>query len=197
MIIYDCEIVKAIQGKNEARKKGIEYCGGWKDFQGMGISCIGVYDYKENTYHVYCEDNLLEFQDLIDKRTWIVGFNSLSFDNLLCQANEITIPIEKSYDILVEVWKAAGLGSTFRFPTHTGYGLDALCNANAIRGKTGSGARAPILWQQGKIGQVIDYCLNDVKMTKELMDLILQEKCFMSPKHPWTVLEIKSPIFIT
>ena len=35
--------------------------------------------------------------------------------------------------------------------------------------KTGTGANAAILWQRGKYQEVIDYCLNDVKLTLDLL----------------------------
>ena len=40
MIIYDCEIIKAIEDKKHPRIEGIEYCDGWKDFTGMGLACV-------------------------------------------------------------------------------------------------------------------------------------------------------------
>lgn len=46
MIIYDCEIVKAIPNKEGLLIPNIQYCAGWREFSEMGISCIGAYDYK-------------------------------------------------------------------------------------------------------------------------------------------------------
>ena len=148
MLIYDCEIIKAIQGKNEELRQGIEYCQGWRDFENMGISCIGAYDYEEDRYRVFCADNFADFQSLVDGHDVIVGFNSIGFDNKLCAANAILVPDEKSYDILVEVWLAAGLGPLFEYPSHIGFGLDAICQANFGQKKTGHGAVAPVQWQQ-------------------------------------------------
>ncbi|OGR25903.1 MAG: hypothetical protein A2139_14165 [Desulfobacca sp. RBG_16_60_12] len=172
MLIYDCEIEKAILGRGEVPIEGIEYCKGWSDFKGMGISCICAYNYNDDRYRVFCRDNFDEFQALVNAHDIIVGFNSLAFDNLLCAAHGLTIPPDKSYDILVEVWRAAGLGPKFEYPSHAGFGLDAICKANFELNKTGHGSHAPVLWQQGKIGQVIDYCLQDVRLTHRLLDWI-------------------------
>lgn len=57
MLVYDCEIEKAILGKRESRIDGIEYYAGWDDFKHMGISVIGAYDYKTDRYRVFCKDN--------------------------------------------------------------------------------------------------------------------------------------------
>ena len=59
----------------------------------------------------------------------------------------------------------------FYWKTHGGFGLDAVCEANDLGGKTGHGALAPVQWQRGEISAVINYCLMDVKLTKELFDL--------------------------
>lgn len=187
MLIYDVEIKNAIPGKGE-RIPGIKYCGGWDDFEGMGIAVIGVYDYTEYAYRVFCEDNLKEFESLvrhhIDQGSVIIGFNSFHFDNPLCRAHGLNIPNDDSYDLLVEVWKAAGLGPDFKKETHMGYGLDDLIQAN-IPGyrKMGNGSEAPVLWQQGKFGAVIDYCLSDVWLTKMLIDLVWKRYLITNPNN--------------
>ena len=75
MIIFDCEIVKGILGKNDTPIDGIEYCNGWDDHKGMGISCICAYDYPTNVYRVFCQDNLNEFQKLIRAFQFYLNFN--------------------------------------------------------------------------------------------------------------------------
>lgn len=182
MLIYDIEIIKAIPSKNEPRIEGIAYCEGWHDHVNMGISVIGCYDYVEDRYRVFCKDNFDDFQLLVNESETIVGFNSLAFDNKVCAANGINVPASKSLDLLVEIWKAAGLSETFQYPTHLGYGLDAVCEANFDRKKTGHGALAPVQWQNGEIGSVIDYCLNDVALTKEIVDEIARSGKLLCPK---------------
>jgi hypothetical protein len=89
---------------------------------------------------------------------------------------------EECYDLLRETWIACGLKPTFEYPSHAGFGLDAVCAANFGTRKSGTGAFAPVLWQRGQIGEVIDYCLNDVRLTKQLFDAVLQRKAIKNPK---------------
>lgn len=193
MLVYDCEIIKAIPNGKERPVDGIEYCKGWRDFEGMGISCICAYDYYTGRYRVFLEDNFQEFRDLIDLHKTVVGFNSIAFDNRLCKANGIEIPSEKNYDILVEIWKSEGLSEEFQYPTHIGYGLDAVCEATIGIKKTGNGALAPILWQKGEYGRVIDYCMNDVHMTKVLLDHIAYNGWINSPKEHDKMIMMRRP----
>lgn len=127
MLIYDIEIVKAIPPKDDKeRLPDIEYCAGWHDHAGMGVSVIGAYDYVEDRYRTFCQDNFDEFRDLIECHDQIVGFNSIPFDNQVCRVADVAdIPEEKSYDILREVWAGAGLGPVFSYPAHVGFSLDA------------------------------------------------------------------------
>lgn len=182
ILVYDCEIAKAIPPRNPAdRDDSVAYCDGWRDFEGMGIACIGAYDYASYRYRVFCQDNLGEFQAAVDKADYVVGFNNHQFDDKLVAAEGIGIPPEKSYDILAEVWQAHGLGRTYQGKSHQGFGLDACARANGFAGKNGHGADAPVLWQRGQIGQVIDYCLNDVYLTRHLLQQIFHGG-LLSPK---------------
>jgi hypothetical protein len=184
-LVYDLEIVKAIAKKGEKRVEGVAYCNGWDDHGNMGISVLGAYDYQEDRYRVFCGDNLDEFIELAKQRELLVSFNGLSFDNkviLACMPGVTFAESAGDYDILVEIWRAAGLGPKFAYPSHTGYGLDAVCERNFGIRKTGDGALAPVHWQQGKIGKVIDYCLSDVYLTKQLFDAICDRGWITCPK---------------
>lgn len=43
ILIYDCEIIKCIPIRSEKRDPSLEYCAGWEDYDGMGISLIGAW----------------------------------------------------------------------------------------------------------------------------------------------------------
>jgi hypothetical protein len=181
-LIYDIEIKKAITMRREPKIEGIEYCDGWHDHANMGISCICAFDYVENRYRVFMDDNIAEFATLVAERDVIVSFNGLAFDNRVCAENGIEVPDSKSYDLLVRLWEAAGLGPKFVYPTHVGFGLDATCEKNFGIRKTGHGALAPVNYQRREFGALIDYCLNDVAMTKRLFDHVLAVEKVLDPR---------------
>lgn len=191
MLVYDLEIVKAIPG--DVGIEGIKYCGGWKDHANMGISVLCAYDYVDDSYRVFCEDNMLEFKQLCRKRNCLVSYNGISFDNKVLEANGIYLPEDKCYDILVEIWKGDGLEPTFQYPSHIGYGLDAVSKANFGTKKTGNGAMAPVEWQRNNIGTVIDYCLSDVRLTKKLLDHIINTGEIVHPKSPDKKIRVRRP----
>lgn len=200
-LVYDLEIIKAVPEKGGVKPleaEGIQYCDGWHDHQNMGISVIGAYDSKDDRYRVFCADNFKEFFELADARDVLVSFNGIGFDNKVLLAAGVfrQIDIEADfvfYDILAELWNANGLRREFTYPTHIGFGLDAVAMANFGQKKSGNGALAPVEWQQGKIGSVIDYCLNDVKLTKRLFDRILETGGLRDPREPGRFMEMKRP----
>jgi len=169
-LIYDIEIINAIPTK-EPRIEGIEYCKSWGDFEGMGIAVIG---YKWNDEPADCAYNAESFLDVLrfydDDEHQLVGFNSLSFDDKLLAAHGLE-GIETHYDLLEQVRIAAGFKAHFQsVPRGYSYKLDALAKANGMA-KTGSGALAPVLWQQGERQSVIDYCLHDCEITAAILDM--------------------------
>lgn len=169
MIVYDCEIINGVQPHAARRRPGIRYCKGWKDYIGMGISCICVWDFREFRYRVFLKDNLFDFAALVAARKVIVGFNNYRFDDPLCQAHGINIPDHKSYDLLADIISSIGDDRS----RHKGLSLNNIARENLQRCKTGSGGDAPALWQQGKYGTVIDYCLNDVALTAAVFKRVI------------------------
>jgi hypothetical protein len=187
-LLYDAEIWRCIPDREEYLldefdgKPGFEYCNGWHDFDGMGISCVGwatslgskgvfVFDLK-NIPSVPTPE-MLAFQMLASSVPLVVGFNSLSFDDNLMRAYGINLTT--GYDLLNQI-RLQGYGSTdWRdSPKGWSYKLDRLARANNIPPKTGSGGLAPVLWQQGQRQEVLDYCLHDVEITVQVLELGLK-----------------------
>lgn len=146
---------------------------------------IACYDYWTDRYRVFFKDNFKEFVSLVASRSIIVGFNSYRFDNMLLKAHGLAREDlwEHTYDILREIWVSADLDpDKFAPKTHGGYGLDLVARANDLSGKTGTGAMAPVWFQRGEYGKLVDYCLEDIRLTKDLLDLIMQRGYLINPK---------------
>jgi DEAD/DEAH box helicase domain-containing protein len=192
MLIYDIEILKAVPDRQGQREPDIEYCGGWQDHKGMGIAVLGCYDYVRDCYRVFCQDNLSEFTALIGKHDVLIGFNNLCFDNRILTAQDIPVNDSACYDLFIEIQR--GLGLDFNDPgqRRSGYNLQSVAYANFRLNKSGAGANAPALWQRGKIGSVIDYCLFDVYLTKRLIDRVIRSGALVDPLDA-TSIPIRKP----
>lgn len=187
VLVFDLEIKKAILSRGESPEDGILYCEGWHDHKSMGISVLGAFDFASNRTRVFCDDNRYEMmKDYFGQGYLFAGFNSKRFDAKVIEAAwQMKISDDNHYDILEEMWRAHGLDpDNFNWRTHGGFGLDATIKANfpSIEGKTGNGAQAPADWQRGNIGLVVDYCLQDVMLTRMLLEQIAAEGGLISPK---------------
>lgn len=161
----------------------------------MGIACICAYDFWTDRYRVFFKDNFKEFTDLMASRSIIVGFNSYRFDNMLLKAHGLAREDlwEHTYDILREIWYSQGLDVEKFVPkTHGGYGLDDMARANDMTGKIGNGALAPVWFQRGEYGNLVDYCLEDIRLTKGLLDLIINQGYLINPKDAYQ-MHIRRP----
>jgi len=165
-IIYDIEIAHCIPPADDAeRQPGIEYCAGWHDYAGMGIALITAYDIWPAEPRVFMGDNLAAFAELIAARDAVIGFNNYRFDDRVLEANGIRLQEGKGIDLAALIWRAAGVPQG-EHPS--GMGLEAICHANKLPGKRGHGAMAPILYQTGRFGELIDYGLTDTLITLRL-----------------------------
>ena len=160
--------------RRRTQVEGIEYCKGWGDHANMGVSVLVAYDYAEDRYRVFTGGDLDGFAALCADRYPLVGFNNIDFDNRVLAVPGIVIEPGRCYDILAEIWRSLGKRTK-------GYRLDDCARANLGAAKSGNGALAPVWWQQGKIGAVVDYCMQDVLLTKRLFDRIVETGAITDP----------------
>jgi hypothetical protein len=177
VIVLDVEIERAILGRGEIQQPGIEYCSGWRDFQGMGLAVCCTYDTETHLTRVFLKKQLGELQDyLLSAPTG--GFNTRRFDLQLLKVNGVTLPQDATahphFDALEQIWLKCGLDPDRFVPhTHGGWGLDAVMQETFGLAKSGAGALAPVWWQQGDRGKVVDYCCTDVWLEAKLITHML------------------------
>jgi len=177
MIIYDLEIQNLIPNKNEDILPDFKYCKGWDDYFGMGLACAATYDTARKAYRIFDEYMIDDLRNALNRTDVVIGFNNIRFDNKVLAPYEISIPDNKCYDLLIEIAKGAGTPNDFK-----GLSLGAICKANFGTEKTGSGKDAPIMYQRGRFGELHDYCLADVRLTKQLLDKILDCGNIINPR---------------
>jgi hypothetical protein len=182
-VVYDVEVVR---GPDEVD-------GGWENPEGMGFASAVTYSYADERYRFFIHDqgkfNLLDF--LAGKNA--VSFNGIKFDSRVILSNKrgVTKDGITSYgdtgfgncDLLLEYIRARfgdpDVGTSEKRlgdkAIHDGsFSLDGLAEGTFGQHKTGHGAKAPILYREGKIAELLEYNLQDVRLTKKLFDFIRQ-----------------------
>ena len=127
----------------------------------LEISVIGVYFYENDEYRCYEQHELPELWKRLEHADRIIGYNTEGFDfpvmNNYYAGDFLTFP---SLDILAHIHKAIG----FRLK------LDDVAAACLGYGKTGHGLQAVEWWRKGEKDKVKQYCLDDVRVTKEVYE---------------------------
>lgn len=173
--------MKNFQGKRIAVfdaeiKKRIEDCSkGWNSHDEMGISVLVIFDYATMRYRVFDDKNAGEACTILSTYDLVVGFNTVGFDWKLIKATwPGMFPVgrtSKDFDILREIWIAKGLNpNKFEPSTHGGYKLDDVAFETIGMRKTANGALAPVMYQEGRFADLVDYCIEDVRIEKTLFE---------------------------
>ncbi len=139
-----------------------------KKAQDLEISVVGVYSYLNDTYEAYTQETLPALWDLLRNIDTLIGFNNNHFDTpLLNKYAPMDLTKEyKSIDLLESV--RISLGRRIR--------LDWIAEGTLGIKKSGDGLQAVRWWQEGEVEKVKEYCLDDVKITRQIFDYAAKEK---------------------
>lgn len=146
-------------------QKSFDDVGGFGKNHLLKVSVCGLYSYAQNKYHCLPEDQMYKVGEMLAEADLVIGFNIKNFDFAVLQPylsyDLSTIPC---LDILTEVEKIIGHRVK----------LDNLAQSTLGVGKSGDGLQALKFWKLGQMEELKKYCLDDVKITKEVYDYAMQ-----------------------
>jgi DEAD/DEAH box helicase domain-containing protein len=165
-------------------KKAFDEVGGYYP-EKLGVSIIGTYwrDNNGEEYVGYREDNFSPFWRKLESADLVVGFNILNFDYpTLKPYYSGSFEQFPSLDIMVEMEK------------HLGHrvSLDAVAKETLGEQKNGHGLDAIRYYHDGDWESLEKYCLQDVKVTKDIYDYGVVNKVLRF-KNKWNNL-IEVPV---
>ena len=128
------------------------------------LTVVAIHDSDTDTYTAYTREELPQLWPIIERADLLIGFNSDTFDiPLLNRYYPGDLSRIRSLDLLSEV--AEVLGRRIR--------LQSLAEATLGKGKAGDGMKAQDWWREGKRDKVKEYCIEDVRLTRDLYDYAL------------------------
>lgn len=151
-IVYDLE-----------SKKTFAEVGGHHKQAELGVSFLGLYSYSQNKYFSFFEQDLPKLELILQtEKPTIIGFNSISFDNVVVQPyfKSLNISALPQVDILADIYRTLG----FRMK------LESVAQATLGEGKSGTGLDAIKYYREGNFEALAKYCLDDVRITKDVYD---------------------------
>ncbi len=134
------------------------------DVNEQELTVVAIHDSLTGDYTAYFREDLPRLWKILEHADLLIGFNSDTFDiPLLNRYYPGDLAHLRSLDLLSEVQKV--LGRRIR--------LQSLAEATLGRGKKGDGLKAGTWWKEGKKDKVAEYCIEDVRLTRELYDYAL------------------------
>lgn len=144
------------------------------DHRKLKVSVVGVYDYGKDEYKIYRENELGKLFTVLEHTPLIIGFNINKFDLPVLSPYYVGNILQfQTLDLLEEVEKSLG----FRVA------LDDLARATLGTKKSGHGFLAIDYFRNGEWEKLEKYCLDDVRVTKELYEYGKKEGKFYFQTH--------------
>lgn len=131
------------------------------DYRKLKVAVVGVYDYQTSKYQIYREEDLNKLFNRMEHASKLIGFNIRKFDLPVLSPYYLgNIEQFEVLDLLQIIYQNLG----FRLA------LDDLARSTLGVKKTGHGFLAIEYFRSGDFQKLEEYCLHDVKITKELYE---------------------------
>jgi DEAD/DEAH box helicase domain-containing protein len=155
--------------------------GGRHNIKRMGLSVAVTYSTATAEHRYYTEENVNDLIEELKTADLVVGFNVLSFDyEVLRGYTDCPLKRLPTVDMLADIHRTLG----FRLS------LDSLASATLGLGKSADGLQAIRWWQQGKIKELMEYCKNDVDVTRQLYEFGREHKYVQYRDRRWRMKKV-------
>lgn len=140
-------------------QKSAKEVGGWHRADLMRVSCAVLYDSEDDAFYEFVGGQIPMLVAHLEKLDLVVGFNIKRFDyKVLSGYTDFDFQQLPTLDLLEKVHNQLG----YRLS------LDHLAKATLNAKKTADGLAALKWWKQGKMKKIMDYCKQDVAITRDL-----------------------------
>lgn len=130
----------------------------------LDLAVVCIHDSKTDKYYSYYQEELEKLWPILEETDVLIGYNSDHFDiPLLDKYYPGDLYNIKSLDLMKEIKKS--LGRRIK--------LDDIAQATLGEAKSADGLQAIAWWRKGEKQKVVDYCIQDVKVTKDIYEYAL------------------------
>ncbi|OFZ01147.1 MAG: hypothetical protein A2Z97_03450 [Bdellovibrionales bacterium GWB1_52_6] len=136
----------------------VQEVGGWDHVDKLGISVACAYDSKTDQFLSFQEKDLKTLIELCYDRL-VVGYNVRGFD----------LPVMVPYGLEISKVDVFDLMYDLEALTRQRFlKLEAVARGTLGTGKSADGLMAVEWWKTGQMQKIIDYCMQDVKVTRDV-----------------------------
>jgi DEAD/DEAH box helicase domain-containing protein len=134
--------------------------GGRHNVRKLGLAVAVTYSSADGTFHHYREEDVAQLVADLEAADRVVGFNLLTFDYEVLRAYQPGFAPPETVDMLDHIYRRLG----FRVS------LDNLASTTLGARKSADGLQAVRWYREGRIQEVLDYCQQDVEVTRRLYE---------------------------
>ena len=135
--------------------------GGRSQFHRLGVSVGVAYRYDLDEFLIVNEETISELVTLLLEASLVVGYNIRGFDYEVLRAyTEENLQKLPTLDLMFDLEERLGFRPK----------LDSVVSATLGDSKIADGMQALEWWRLGEIDKIIEYCQEDVRVTRDLYD---------------------------
>lgn len=142
-------------------QRSFDEVGGRHNLEKLKVSLVGLYSFQQDKFMTFLENELKKLEKILQEAEVIIGFNIRKFDYPVLAPYLSFDPRRlPSLDIMQEIEGQVGHRVS----------LDSVAVATLGCSKTGDGLEAISMFRQGRLEELKNYCLDDVKITRDIFN---------------------------
>jgi len=151
-------------------QKSFDEVGGRSQLHKLGVSVGVAYRYDRDEFLVVTEDEIDRLIELLLEADLVIGYNVKGFDyHVLRGYSDEDLQKLPTLDLMKDLEERLGFRPK----------LDSVVVPTLGGGKSADGLQALEWWRNGEIEKIIEYCREDVRVTRDLYDFGKRNKCVL------------------
>jgi DEAD/DEAH box helicase domain-containing protein len=151
-------------------QRSFDEVGGRSQLHRLGVSAGVVYRYDTDEFVVVTEETIDDLIRLLVDADLVVGYNISGFDyEVLRGYTDHDLHRLPTMDLMVDLEQRLGFRPK----------LDSVVQPTLGEGKLADGLQALQWWRNGEMDKIIEYCREDVRVTRDLYDFGKRNRCVM------------------
>lgn len=151
-------------------QRSFDEVGGRSQLHKLGVSVAVAYRYDRDEFLAVTEDELDQLIDLLLSADLVVGYNIRGFDYEVLRAyTDHDLQTLPSLDLMQHLEERLGFRPK----------LDSVAMPTLNVGKSADGLQALEWWRQGEIDKIIEYCREDVRVTRDVYNFGKRNRCVL------------------
>jgi len=151
-------------------QRSFDEVGGRSQMHRLGVSIGVAYRYDTDAFLVYTEDEIADLIDLLCAADLVVGYNIKGFDyEVLRGYTDRDLQALPTFDMMYDLEERLGFRPK----------LESVAVPSLGGGKSADGLQALAWWRSGDIDKIIEYCREDVRVTRDLYDFGKRNQCVL------------------